>query len=152
MTPLEQLQEFCKFESEMRPGRTHVCQWALKEIERLTVERDASLAASRHETDMCQQELEDLEKLTAERDSLCASCVQETKYNNAARGEIRKLTGESAVLRGLLKQALGVLETITDEQETDDWMLLMALKAKIVAAIVPQLSFERKSEETGDLL
>ena len=88
------------------------------------VERDAALAASRHETDMCQQALEDLEKMR----------------------------GESGVLRGLLNEALGVLETITDEQEPDDWMLLMALKGKIGAAIVPQLSLERKSEKTGDLL
>ena len=55
------------------------------------------------------------------------------------------LTGESGVLRGLLNEALGVLETITDEQEPDDWMLLMALKGKIGAAITPQA-------ETGDLL
>jgi hypothetical protein len=91
---------------------------------RLATERDAALAASRHETDMCQQALEDLEKMR----------------------------GESGVLRGLLNEALGVLETITDEQEPDDWMLLMALKGKIGAAIVPQLSLERKSEKTGDLL
>lgn len=104
---------------------------AMREIERLTFERDsfqrvgiatmeerdAALAASRHETDMCQQALEDLEKMR----------------------------GESGVLRGLLRDALGVLETIADEQDPDDWMLLMALKGKIGAAITPQA-------ETGDLL
>ena len=77
----------------------------------MEIERDAALAASRHETDMCQQALEDLEKMR----------------------------GESGVLRGLLNEALGVLETITDEQEPDDWMLLMALKGKIGAAIVPNV-------------
>jgi hypothetical protein len=34
------------------------------------VERDAALAASRHETDLCQQALEDLEKVTAENAAL----------------------------------------------------------------------------------
>ena len=64
---------------------------------------------------------------------------------DAAKGEIDRLTGESGVLRGLLKDALSVLETITDERESDDWMLLMALKGKITAAITPQA-------ETGGLL
>ena len=90
---------------------------------RLATERDAALAASRHETDMCQQALEDLEKMR----------------------------GESGVLRGLLNEALGVLETITDEQEPDDWMLLMALKGKIGAAIVPKLSHGQQAANEKQL-
>jgi len=42
--------------------------------------------------------------------------------------------GQIGVLRGLLAEALGVIETI-DDGESDDWMLIMALKAKMQAAI-----------------
>lgn len=42
--------------------------------------------------------------------------------------------GQIGVLRDLLMEALSVISTI-DEGENDDWMLLMALKAKMQAAI-----------------
>ena len=48
-----------------------------------------------------------------------------------------RLAGENHVLRGLLAEALSVLDTIGDESEEDDWMLLMALKGKIEAALLP---------------
>jgi hypothetical protein len=48
--------------------------------------------------------------------------------------EIVWLKGEAGVLRGLLRQALAVIETIDDE-ESDEWMMLAVLKTKMEAAI-----------------
>ena len=57
----------------------------MADCKRLTAERDAALAASRHETDLCQQALEDLEKVTAERDALRADAERyEFLRNNFA--------------------------------------------------------------------
>ena len=74
----------------------------------MEIERDAALAASRHETDLCQQALEDLE-----------------------------MRGESGVLRELLAESLSVIKTIdgADECECD---LLESMCDKIKAAITPQ--------------
>ena len=86
------------------------------------VERDAALAASRHETDMCQQALEDLEKMR----------------------------GESGVLRDLLAESLSVIKTIdgSDECECD---LLESLCDKIKAAIVPKLSHGQQAANEKQL-
>ena len=86
------------------------------------VERDAALAASRHETDMCQQALEDLEKMR----------------------------GESGVLRDLLAESLSVIKTIdgADECECD---LLESLCDKIKAAIVPKPSHGQQAANEKQL-
>ena len=60
---------------------------------------------------------------------------EKTHIAQWALAEIERLKGEAAVLRGLLCEALGVIETIDDE-ESDEWEMLTALKTKIEAAIV----------------
>lgn len=58
----------------------------------------------------------------------------------------RQLAGENQVLRGLLAESLSVIETIDDDDDTQDgWMLITALKTKIAAALHP-------SQTTGALL
>ena len=49
--------------------------------------------------------------------------------------ELQRLRGEAKVLRGLLKEAVEVIETL-DDGETDEWMQITALIGKIRAAIV----------------
>ena len=94
-------------EYKVPPPKLHLK--AADALERMEDERDAALAASRHETDLCQQALEDLEKMR----------------------------GESGVLRELLAESLRVIKTIdgADECECD---LLESLCDKIKAAITPQ--------------
>ena len=54
------------------------------------------------------------------------------------KGEYARMKGEAAVLRGLLRDALGVLETISDDDmETDDRVMLSAIKNDISKAIAP---------------
>jgi hypothetical protein len=58
----------------------------------------------------------------------------------------RRLAGENQVLRGLLAESLSVIETIDEDDDIHDgWMLIMALKAKIAAALRP-------SQNSGTLL
>lgn len=57
----------------------------------------------------------------------------------------RRLAGENHVLRGLLTESLGVIETITDSAASEDWALLIALKTKITSALQP-------AKPTGSLL
>ena len=49
----------------------------------------------------------------------------------------QRLMGEAQVLRELLTEALGVINTISDETEADDWTLLMQLKGRIECALNP---------------
>jgi hypothetical protein len=49
--------------------------------------------------------------------------------------ELQRLRGEAKVLRELLKECVRVIDTI-DCDETDEWMLVKALKAKSELAIV----------------
>ena len=55
------------------------------------------------------------------------------------KGEHARMKGEATVLRGLLLESLGVLETIglVDEDEADSCESLTLLKNKIAAALQP---------------
>lgn len=64
---------------------------------------------------------------------------------NVNDNELR-LAGENKVLRGLLTEALSVLETITDDDmETNDRVMLAAIKNDISKAITPRV-------DVGELL
>lgn len=78
-----------------------------------------------------------------EVDAIIADLTRERTHANdcfdAANEEIKRLTGESGVLRGLLRDAIGVLETIVDDDmDTDGRVMLSAIKNDIAKAITPQ--------------
>ncbi|MEI6601722.1 MAG: hypothetical protein WCN21_14665 [Comamonadaceae bacterium] len=54
----------------------------------------------------------------------------------------QRLMGEAQVLRELLTEALGVINTISDETESDEWLLLMQLKGRIECALNPSTEGE----------
>jgi hypothetical protein len=67
-------------------------------------------------------------------DDLVVGILLQRKQIDMLNQDVTALKGERGVLRELLVQALNVIETIDDE-ESDEWMMLMALKSKIEAAI-----------------